>query len=578
MVFSEYLDDYMNRIGCTNRELSRISDISAETIGRYRNGSRKPRKPSIQLNKLINALIEIAAERKPELDTAIMSEVLSQSLDESAGADNEDDAYLTRVLQLLELLQIRNNYLARELKYDPSYISRILTGKRRISNTEKLTEDISMIAARKACENHMLPQVAQLIGTELTDSESQWQCAESISQWLCTGTDIRQDAPFRKFIHSLDAFDLDEYIRILRFDHIRIPTVPFHLPSSRKYTGLNEMMECELNFIKATVTSKSMEDVIIYSEMPMEEMAKDPDFPKKWMLGTVMMLKKGLHINMIHQINRPFSEMMLGLESYIPMYMTGQISPYYLNHTETSYFLHHLKVSGAAALSGEAIDGYFNDGRYYLTYNKEELKYYWKRARQLLSKAKPLMEIYNTTKKQEFMDFLDRSYSIRGPRRYVFSSLPVFTLSDDLVERIVRRYAVSSAIKIKDWIYYCRKKITGLLNGKNEVTLVISPFSKEDFDKHPPGLSIPELFLETDMTYSYEEYLEHLELTRQFAVGHPQCRLVYNQSPAFRNINITMIDSKLVIVSKNKSPAIHFVIHHHRMIEAFQNFSPPISG
>ena len=57
------------------------------------------------------------------------------------------------------------------------------------------------------------------------------------------------------------------------------------------------MMESELDFLKATVLSKSKDDVTLYSDMPMTEMAKDPDFPKKWMYGMALMLKKGLHLN-----------------------------------------------------------------------------------------------------------------------------------------------------------------------------------------------------------------------------------------------------------------------------------------
>ena len=70
----------------------------------------------------------------------------------------------------------------------------------------------------------------------------------------------------------------------------------------------------------------------------------------KWMFGRAMMLKKGLHLNIIHDVNRPFNEMMLGLESHIPMYMTGQISPYFLPVSQNSVFNHLLNVSGAAAL------------------------------------------------------------------------------------------------------------------------------------------------------------------------------------------------------------------------------------
>ena len=53
-------------------------------------------------------------------------------------------------------------------------------------------------------------------------------------------------------------------------------------------------------------------------------MAKDPDFPKKWIYSMALMLKKGLHLHQIHNIDRSFEEMMLGLESWIPMYMTGK--------------------------------------------------------------------------------------------------------------------------------------------------------------------------------------------------------------------------------------------------------------
>lgn len=112
-----------------------------------------------------------------------------------------------------------------------------------------------------------------------------------------------------------------------------------------------------------------------------------------------MMLKKGLHLNQIHNLDRSFEDMMLGLESWIPMYMTGQISPYYLEKRARRPLLHLLKVSGAAALSGEAIAGRHAEGRYYLTKNKRELDHYAMRARALLDNAYPLMDIYRVTGK-----------------------------------------------------------------------------------------------------------------------------------------------------------------------------------
>ena len=67
--------------------------------------------------------------------------------------------------------------------------------------------------------------------------------------------------------------------------------------------------------MKATVTSRSDADVTMYSDMPMAEMAKDLDFAKKWMFGMAMLLKKGLHINIVHNLDRSLDELILGLES-----------------------------------------------------------------------------------------------------------------------------------------------------------------------------------------------------------------------------------------------------------------------
>lgn len=73
---------------------------------------------------------------------------------------------------------------------------------------------------------------------------------------------------------------------------MKVPALPFQLPVSKSYFGIKEMMESELDFLKATVLSRSNELVIMYSDMPMKEMADDPEFPKKWMFGMALMLKR----------------------------------------------------------------------------------------------------------------------------------------------------------------------------------------------------------------------------------------------------------------------------------------------
>lgn len=110
------------------------------------------------------------------------------------------------------------------------------------------------------------------------------------------------------------------------------------------------------------------------------------------------------------------------------MYMTGQISPYYLKDIQNNVFLHLLKVSGTAALTGEAISGSHSDGKYYLTKNKDEVAYYRKRVEALLNKAHPLMNIYRKENAGDFNAFLLSDCETEGKRRNILSVPPLFTL------------------------------------------------------------------------------------------------------------------------------------------------------
>ena len=379
------------------------------------------------------------------------------------------------------------------------------------------------------------------------------------------------------FLTKLDEFDLNEYIQAIHFDQLKVPSAPFQLPSSKSYFGLAEMMDSELDFLKATILSKSQRPVTMYSDMPMTEMAKDPFFPKKWMFGMAMLLKKGLHLNQIHNLERSFEEMMLGLEVWIPMYMTGQISPYYIKNTQSSPFLHLLKVSGAAALSGEAIAGHHSQGRYYLTKARREVTYYSKQAQALLDNASPLMEIYRGDRANEFNAFLLADAPKSGKRRGILSSPPLYTMEQETLTAFLDARQVAKGLR-EDILRHAaaqRQRVETILETE-QVEDEVSSLSQAEFDKHPPALDVSGAFCESDLCYTYPEYVTHLQETARFAAAHPNYTLKRTAAQAFRNLQIFLREGQWAMVSKGKAPAIHFVIRHPRLREAMEQFIPPV--
>ena len=576
MKFHEQLNEYIQRIDCTAKELSDASGLSPATLSRYRSGERVPGIDTKAFRQLTVAIVQIAEKKQIP---AITADLVAEGFRSCSDIVTVNREQLCRNFDvLLSLLNINISKLCQSINYDSSTIFRFRNGTRQPADPAEFAAAVAKYIVYERNEESDKTVLAELLNCPADEIADPEQAVQQIQNWLLSeGQDPKGDSVF-DFLAKLDDFNLNEYIKAIHFDELKVPiSMPFSLPTSKTYFGLKEMMASELDFLKATVLSKSSAPVIMYSDMPMGEMAKDPEFPKKWMFGMAMMLKKGLHLHQIHNLDRSLEDMMLGLESWIPMYMTGQISPYYLKGVQNNVFLHFLKVSGAAALSGEAINGFHAEGKYYLTKSKEEVAYYQKRAQELLKNAQPLMEIYREDKIRSLNAFLLSDAETPGKRRNILSSLPLYTMDAKYLEQLFVRHAIpeQDRTRILEYASAQRKMHETLLKNGTVADEIALPNS-EEFERFPMLLSLSNIFYETSIPYTWQEYQEHLEQTRAYAASHPGYTLNESSGYVFRNLQIHIHEGKWVMVSKNKTPAIHFVIHHPRLCEAIESFVPPV--
>lgn len=573
MSFNEKLVEYFKAIGCSHHEIADVMGVGIATISRYRTGAVKPRQNSAMVERFAHALGILAVQKGVALTEQEILDGLNDTLEDAP----QTDFALPRenINRLLAALDVRSVSFADYLKFDPSHVSRILSGQRNPSDAFDFCCQASAFAVSLCgSDNYNLSLLAAVAGFDASAVTSDRMLYDLILQWILNNRHVG-DSSLDGFLKKLDSFDLDEYIRAVKFDDIRLPTVPFLLPTSKHYRGIAQMKESELDFIKATVLSRSKDDVMLYSDMPLGEMASDTEFSKKYMFGMAMLLKKGLHIHFIHDVHRPFDEMLLGLEANIPLYMTGQISPYYLRRSQNSVFLHLLKVSGGAALEGSAIAGHQPSGKYYLTKQHDELQYYQMKAQHLLSKAHSLMDIYRSGRKAEFSEHIRKYLQSNGERRIICGGLPLFTLSGELLERVIEANGLTQeeSAELRD-LYRERREAYEALLQNNRFTLEVSVSDENADNAH---IAIPELFWERALDYDRALFDAHLAQTRAFAAAHENLLLKENPYPTFRNISFTIINNRSVVVSKEKSPTIHFIIHHPKLVQAFRYFIPPIT-
>ncbi len=565
MSFGSELERYMGSIGISGRELAAASGVSEAALSRYRQGKRVPEASGDRIRDIASALYDLSVSR--DVDCGSRDDILKHLLSTLPGADIDHDSFVGLLRELTLTLGITNVSLAKALNFDPSHISRIFSGRRRVNDAGDFAYKCASYVAGRYGNAEYAGTISALTGCTEAEAADPTECLGAVYNYLTAGK-VRSENRIGEFLRNIDDFDLNEFSASTHFDELRVPSVPFQIHRNKTYYGIKGLMECEIDFNKATMLSKSDAPVIMYSDMPINEIAEDEEMTRKYMISLAMMIKKGLHLNVIHNIDRPMNEMIEGLKGWIPMYMTGQISPYYMT-SKGSPFRHMIRASGQAAVLGTGITGDNDDNRFYLTMNREEVERISKQAESLLKKASPLMDIFNEGADSRFHSFLEKETESAGDRYWALTSPPIFTISDPLLEEILGGNDLTADEKagIREHVRYLRT--LNERGSENSRDIYLLP---ERYDGASYRLSVSTMFLEKDISCTYQQYMRHMEETKRYVDGHEGMMVKTVSDAPFRNIQIMVHQGKLALISKSKAPAIHYAITQPNMVRAFEQF------
>ena len=403
MKFSEELNRYIEFIGCSASDLSKEAGMSPAAISRYLNGKREPELGSEYIDRIVDALYKLASDKGISVKRDEMYESFEAGIRENKNKYDFKD-FIDNFNLLQSGLNMSNISMGKALGYDASYISRIKKAERKPLDIDDFIERITTYLLSNYSSSNKRSFIAGIYECKADELKTAERYRSKIKSWLLEKhTDYNEI--IQNFLVKLDDFSIDDYLNE-DLSKIKIPTSPIIIRNGKNYYGVEGRKASEKDFIKLTLLSKSNEPIFFYNDLPMTKAAEDEDFKNGYIVAMSMLLKKGLHLNMVHNVDRPMEEMILGMESWLPMYMSGAISPYYFPKKPSDMFCTSHMTSGSVALSGECISSNQERGKFYLTTKKEELPYYKAKSKYMLKKAKPLMVIYTADKEEEFQEFL----------------------------------------------------------------------------------------------------------------------------------------------------------------------------
>ncbi len=569
MSFKDCLNQYMAELECTARELSEASGVSPAVISRYRSGERSPGAESAQLAALAKGIAILSGHKGPSPFSE--DEVYMAMLQSVTGIRIDYGAYMSNLHSLLAALSIGNNELARALNLDPSYISRILSKKRRPADLSSFIDMISAYIARRYNSSLDIKNVADLTDRNEEEFAKEDSYAAVISDWLgtCTKTRINNIAGFYE---RLDRYEIER----------EEPEPPEREePSSsglffgkKTYRGYKGLFQAERDYLEMILKDRSPGKIVIYSDWAMDKQTVAPDLLVLRREAIRTAVRNGAEVYVIHNVHRPFREMMESLESWIPLYMTGKVFPYYLKMPQGDPFVRIMGKSSHVVFSGNAILGHEQEGLIQVTDDPKEVAFFGQQMDWLLKKASPLMEIYVSGKEQSTKKAFFEVLELQGKRTIEMCTLPVFTLSEELLTSMLDRMKVRGRERKEIFSYFRYVKEKVFKTADHSVYQVNIPRPDENaFYRGNYTLSLSGMFNEKEYPYTYEEYQEHLRLTLEAEKNNRGLIITSVSSPAFHNLNIILSEGKYLLISKNNYPAAHFLMRFPWILQAAENFS-----
>ena len=567
MDFSRLLNHFIAILGITARQLSDVSGVSAAVISRYRSGDRVPSANSKQVSQLAEG-ISLLSEEKLEnpLSASYIREELVNAI---TGIDVEYEAFVVNLRQIVSALSISNNELARALSFDPSYVSRILAGKRHPADLPQFINGTARYIARNYSDEQGAPIIASVCGCTEKDALSEASCMKAVTLWL--SSNIQPSVmSVSNFIEKVDELELDEYLEELKVDEMKLGSGA-NRPTRRVFEGTSGLVEAELEFLRTVILSDSSDEVIMYSDMPMSPMQINAEAKQQWIKAMALLLKKGLHINVIHNVNRSAQELFVNANVWIPMYVSGQVTPYYLPAEQSSVFKQHLRTAGNVALTGNCISSFEENGRFMLTEDPEDVSYLAKRTNEILMHALPLMRAYRNDGDRKLRAFIKENAHKTASWTLVTAAPPLLDVSRELISQICAHNNLTPQEERKIITYIVDNKAAlRKLFPKSTAHFLLPRISKEEYERAPVNLPLSGLFFPKDVKLTYEEYSAILSSARAYCRSHPNCSISLTNNLPVRNIQIIICNNRFAVIVRNTAPIVHFVTTHPSLISMFE--------
>lgn len=463
---------------------------------------------------------------------------------------------------LMNIAEVSNSLLGREINMNPSHIGRLRSGARPLPKKHEYLPAICRYLAGHISKEYQVNALQKLTGIGSAALASSESTALFLERWLSEQREDTSAATGR----LISGFS--------RLTSRPVPSfaAPADTETQQKYAsflfgnaGKRKAVE---QFFLMLLQEETPQTLLLFSDENMAWLYEDAAFAARWAELFTKVLLKGNRVKIIHNVSRDMNEMLEAVTKWVPIYMTGMIEPFCYPRLRDGLFQRTLFIApNTAAVVSSSVqqdtDGMLN---LFIT-DKPALDALTVEYQNLFALCRPLMHIYTPRDGDTFRTLAESLLRTDGNSYFCCTVPPLFTMPEQLVYELSEQSGNKTLIsQWKQSLSLFREEIK-----KQHITLVLQNPEHALLMADALHLPITELFSAWGYTYTKEQYIAHIEQLRQMEKQYDNLKVCFVSELADNTLLYVKEDTG-VIMAKTNAPTTAFVINDRNMINAFWDY------
>jgi hypothetical protein len=464
--------------------------------------------------------------------------------------------------RLMTVMGVLNSRLAKALNVDTSLISRFRTGARKPAPDSDYFKSIAQYFVTRSTMDYQKVALFELMQIRYDENLNNAEfLIDALTKWLSDDNSKREKA-FDSFLNKISDYEVK-----LPFVSECVVTKDT-IQNAQSFFGIEGKREAVIHFLTTILNNEKPCTMLLYSDESMEWLFEDETYRQKWAVLLMNVLMKGNKIRIIHTINRDLSEMLSAIESWLPLYITGSIEPYYYPKYNAGIFRKTMFIAeNIIALTSQSMANKETHSANILYTDKQMLNSLTSEFNQYLKLCRPLMQILTKNKFADFLSLKAEFENREGNKIYKSNVLSLITMPEDLFcELFISK-------ETEKFINNFREQKVGFSNNleSNTYTEIVTVPSKEDIKNNKIPVTLSEIFNGEVICYTNEQYRKHLEniilLLETYENYH-----FYFSIDRCNNNTLLAKDEVGAIIAKGNTPSVVFAFNHPNMTNAMYSY------